>query len=260
MQYTPALGLAWFKLSWRALKLQPIAFTGIVVFSLLLSGLLSGVPYIGTLLASLWMPFGSVLTGWAARDTLAGRMPSYRVLGAVFRDRAAVLPLTLTGILASAWMELDLLVLRIIGKDQIALWKVTSEGLDFESVAANFPTTAFIAAFALYLPLLLMTLFAPLLIVERGQSVVKSFFYSFFGTLRAIVPAVVWLLCAGGIAFATFFTVESISMAAGNFVLFTFLSPVLIAAFSALAQAGVWVMYCDIFADGRLEGNSAAPR
>ena len=66
-----SLGFSWFKDSCRTLKLQPLAYTGIVVFSLLMSGLLSSLPLIGTLLASLWMPFASVLTGFAARDVLA---------------------------------------------------------------------------------------------------------------------------------------------------------------------------------------------
>ena len=36
-----SLGFSWFKDSCRTLKLQPLAYTGIVVFSLLMSGLLS---------------------------------------------------------------------------------------------------------------------------------------------------------------------------------------------------------------------------
>ena len=77
-----SLGFSWFKDSCRTLKLQPLAYTGIVVFSLLMSGLLSSLPLIGTLLASLWMPFASVLTGFAARDVLAGRTPVYFTLRA----------------------------------------------------------------------------------------------------------------------------------------------------------------------------------
>ena len=42
-----SLGFSWFKDSCRTLKLQPLAYTGIVVFSLLMSGLLSSLPLIG---------------------------------------------------------------------------------------------------------------------------------------------------------------------------------------------------------------------
>ena len=92
-----SLGFSWFKDSCRTLKLQPLAYTGIVVFSLLMSGLLSSLPLIGTLLASLWMPFASVLTGFAARDVLAGRTPVYFTLIAIFRDKASRWPLLAVG-------------------------------------------------------------------------------------------------------------------------------------------------------------------
>lgn len=118
-----SLGFSWFKDSCRTLKLQPLAYTGIVVFSLLMSGLLSSLPLIGTLLASLWMPFASVLTGFAARDVLAGRTPVYFTLIAIFRDKASRWPLLAVGILASIWMELDMLVFQMMGQADLAQWK-----------------------------------------------------------------------------------------------------------------------------------------
>ena len=79
-----------------------------------------------------------------------------------------------------------MLVFQMMGQADLAQWKITAEGVDVESIAAHFPVGAFLTAFALYLPLLLMTLFAPLLIVQNRQSVIKSLFYSFFGTLRSL--------------------------------------------------------------------------
>ena len=223
-------------------------------FSLLMSGLLSSLPLIGTLLASLWMPFASVLTGFAARDVLAGRTPVYFTLIAIFRDKASRWPLLAVGILASIWMELDMLVFQMMGQADLAQWKITAEGVDVESIAAHFPAGAFLTAFALYLPLLLMTLFAPLLIVQNRQSVIKSLFYSFFGTLRSLVPCLVWLVCVAALAFVIFLTIESISIAAGGLMFFTFMAPILIALISAVCQAGIWVMFRDIFASSRPDG------
>lgn len=128
----------------------------------------------------LWMPFASVLTGFAARDVLAGRTPVYFTLIAIFRDKASRWPLLAVGILASIWMELDMLVFQMMGQADLAQWKITAEGVDVESIAAHFPAGAFLTAFALYLPLLLMTLFAPLLIVQNRQSVIKSLFLFVF--------------------------------------------------------------------------------
>ena len=191
-----SLGFSWFKDSCRTLKLQPLAYTGIVVFSLLMSGLLSSLPLIGTLLASLWMPFASVLTGFAARDVLAGRTPVYFTLIAIFRDKASRWPLLAVGILASIWMELDMLVFQMMGQADLAQWKITAEGVDVESIAAHFPVGAFLI----------------------------------------------------------FLTIESISIAAGGLMFFTFMAPILIALISAVCQAGIWVMFRDIFASSRPDG------
>ena len=82
-------GAMWLKESLHALRLQPVSLTGIAIFSLMLSGILSSLPLVGSMLAGLWMPFGTVLTAEAARDTLEGRSPSYRSLAAAWSDPAA---------------------------------------------------------------------------------------------------------------------------------------------------------------------------
>ena len=64
-------GLRWFGEGVRALRNRPLGLVGIVVFYVLISGLLSGLPVVGTILAGVWMPFGAVLTGFAAREALA---------------------------------------------------------------------------------------------------------------------------------------------------------------------------------------------
>ena len=67
-------GLRWFGEGVRALRNRPLGLVGIVVFYVLISGLLSGLPVVGTILAGVWMPFGAVLTGFAAREALASRI------------------------------------------------------------------------------------------------------------------------------------------------------------------------------------------
>ena len=54
-------GLRWFGEGVRALRNRPLGLVGIVVFYVLISGLLSGLPVVGTILAGIWMPFGAVL-------------------------------------------------------------------------------------------------------------------------------------------------------------------------------------------------------
>lgn len=80
-------GLRWFGEGVRALRNRPLGLVGIVVFYVLISGLLSGLPVVGTILAGVWMPFGAVLTGFAAREALADRLPGYAPLLAAFRKQ-----------------------------------------------------------------------------------------------------------------------------------------------------------------------------
>ena len=153
-----SLGLSWFRESCRAVRLQPLSYPAIVIFSLLVSGMLTGIPFIGTLLASLWMPYASVLTGFAARDTLAGRVPVYTTLIAIFRDKTSRYPLLMLGLISSVWMEVDMLIFSTLGAEELDKWKITTEGIDLASITSNFPYTAFAVMFLLYLPLLMMTL------------------------------------------------------------------------------------------------------
>ena len=61
-------GLRWFGEGVRALRNRPLGLVGIVVFYVLISGLLSGLPVVGTILAGVWMPFGAV--AWHGRTVL----------------------------------------------------------------------------------------------------------------------------------------------------------------------------------------------
>ena len=88
-------GLRWFGEGVRALRNRPLGLVGIVVFYVLISGLLSGLPVVGTILAGVWMPFGAVLTGFAAREALADRLPGYAPLLAAFRKQGMRLHLSL---------------------------------------------------------------------------------------------------------------------------------------------------------------------
>ncbi|MDO5531651.1 BPSS1780 family membrane protein [Sutterella sp.] len=252
---SPSLGITWLKESFQAVRMQPISYPGIVIFSLLVSGMLSSLPLIGTLIASLWMPYGSVLTGFAARDTLAGRVPVYYTLVAIFRDRTSRYPLLMIGLIASVWMELDMMIFNWLGHEQIDKWQITAEGIDVASITANFPWFAFAMAGLFYIPLLMMTVYSPLLVVQQRQKVGKSLFYSFFGVIRGIAPIIVYLAGITLISGAVFVTLDLILSAAGVPGILAFLAPLIVAGLSAVTQAGVWVMFRDIFRGSSPDGD-----
>lgn len=117
-------GLRWFGEGVRALRNRPLGLVGIVVFYVLISGLLSGLPVVGTILAGVWMPFGAVLTGFAAREALADRLPGYAPLLAAFRKQGMRLHLIAVGLISAGVLELVMLVFQLLSADQIAQWKM----------------------------------------------------------------------------------------------------------------------------------------
>ncbi len=251
---TFSAGLGWFKESLHALRRQPIALTGVVVFSLLVSGLLSSVPFLGMLLASLWMPYSTILTATAARDALAGRPPQYAALIAALRDQAARPALAGIGLLATVWVEADIFVFEMLGREELSQWKITAEGIDFASIYSHFPTSAAAAAFALYIPLLLLTAFSPLLVFYGRQRFGKSLFYSFFGTLRSLAPVLLFLVIVIAVFGAALAALELLFAAAGLEAAVAVLAPIVMAVATTVSQAGVWTMFRDIFGDVEADG------
>lgn len=244
---TAVSGWRWFLEGVHALKTQPLALTGIVVFYILISGLLSSMPFIGTIAASVWMPFGALLVGFAARDALSGRVPSYGILPAAFRKEGLRLRLIGMGLISAVGMELIMLVFQLLSKTAVAQWEVSEKGISLGSVLDNLPVTGLVVAGILYIPLMMATLFAPLLIADAAQGIGKSFFYSFFGILRNFAAC----LTAGSLILIltalSGFGINMLFFALGIESAFAFAAPIFVVLLSTVSQAMVWPMYRDLF-------------
>ncbi|MFU0841225.1 MAG: hypothetical protein ACFWTZ_01175 [Burkholderia sp.] len=250
---TPSTGLQWFSEGMRSLRVPgTIAFSGVVIFYLLMSGLLAGLPLVGLLLASLWMPFGSVMTGFAARDVLAGGRPAWGVLGQAWAQKRLRLRLLGLGVVSAAGMQIVLIVFSLLSKDQLSKWVVTEQGVDAASIAGNIPYFGIAVSSLLYVPLLMATVFAPLLLADAGQTLGKSLFYSFFGVVKNFMPSVTAGLCVSLSALVCG-TLTTALFALSPF-LASFVAALLTALLSMISQAMVWAMYRGIFGEKRLFG------
>lgn len=249
---TALSGWRWFLEALTAVKKQPLALTGIVVFYILISGLLSGLPAIGTLLASLWMPFGCVLVGFATRDTLAGLHPRYGTILETFKKPVLRMTLMWIGLISALYMEVVVIVFSWLARDDMAKWVLTEQSIDLDSILNNFPTAGVAAGVLLYVPLFMMTLFAPLLAADGAQKYAKSFFYSFFGIWRNLGAAIVALLSIGGLTALTGFTLQGAFLMAGAAGAFSFVAPIVVLLLTTVAQAMIWPMYRDLFGEKRL--------
>ena len=236
-------GLVWFREALRALKNQPVALSGIVVFNLLMMGILSSLPIVGLVLASLWMPFGVVLTAEGARDALDGRIPRYTPLKEAWANR--------TGRLGLFTIEIISAVFALLGRDQIAAWVIDEQGISIESVLANFPTTAALVALLLNVLLWMATTFPPLLIHRAGQAPMQSIFYSFFGILKNWASVLAFVLVLGLLTAALSAVSVMFSIAMGIPSAWGYFTPFIVVFLTSIAQAGVWSMYRDIFQGSR---------
>lgn len=255
----PRLGIAWLKASAVALRSWPLALPGIVLFTIIVSGLLSSLPFVGFVLANLWTPYAAVLTGTAAREAVAGRRPGYEGLVGAFKDVWARRQLFTIGLVYAIWAEIVSLVFALLSREELQAWKITDEGIDYGSIAANIPWTGALTAFVLFVPLLMATVFSPLLIWIHRQSAGKSLFYSFFGSLRSLLPIVIFAVVLFGLSAAAAAVLDAVLITLGLGGGLFLIAPILIALIAALSQTGVWCMFADIFQNTRMEPMDQRP-
>lgn len=245
-------GWQWFLDAVKAFKTQPLALTGIVVFYVLISGLLSGLPAIGTLLAAIWMPFGCVLIGFATRDTLLGKHPRYMPLAETFKKPGLRMNLMWIGLISALYMELVIVIFSFLAKESMSKWVMTETSIDVETILGNFPTTAVAIGILLYIPLFMMTLFAPLLAADGAQSFGKSFFYSFFGIWRNLGACLTAMLSIMGLTAVTGFLLNGAFLLAGLSQFFSYIAPFIVLTLTTIAQSMIWPAYRDLFGEKRL--------
>ncbi len=107
---------------------------------------------------------------------------------------------------ASLVLVLVLLV-SFLAADELANWKVVDGELDRASAGQNFPWDAIFAAAIAYVPILMLTWFAPQLVAWHDQPVGKALFFSFFTCWRNRWPFLVLAAALFALSFGVIFVV-----------------------------------------------------
>jgi hypothetical protein len=175
---TAARGAGWISLGWRLFQSAPLAWLLLVFGYWLLMSLLSLVPLVGVLLVSLLVPGFSVGFMAAARAAAAGSRPEISVLADGFRSGAR--SQLVLGAVYFASVALLLAAVSLVDGGLLARWMVAGE-------AANAPpgelAGSALLAMGLYLPVMMMFWFAPVLTAWHDVPPAKSLFFSFFAVL-----------------------------------------------------------------------------
>jgi hypothetical protein len=196
-----ARGARWLAEGWRMFRAAPLGWLSLVFAYWLVMTVISLVPYVGVILASVLVPAFSVGFMAASRAAARGQPVELAMLLAGFRER---LPAQIVlGVLYLASLALVIGGSALADDGMLARWLLTGHRPAETDAEGNALLGALALSAALYAPVMAMFWFAPLLAAWHGMAPVKALFYSFFASLMnwraflaygAVVGVVLFLL------------------------------------------------------------------
>lgn len=241
-------GWFWFRVSCRAFATQPLGMLTATLSYMLMMGLLTMLPFFGSLAAALFMPFGSIYLARATSRALEGKPPTLTIFRSLWQDVPARKSLLNTGIVFACFLVAVNALQAYFGDAALIQIKVEDNGaLDFSSLAGKVPWGVIALLLVVYVPGLMMTWFAPLLIANKGLPCGKALFYSFFGCLQNLLPiltlGVILLGGSGLISYCLWTLTDALGMlGAGIFIM----GPIAIVV-TAIAYGTYWPMFHSLF-------------
>lgn len=185
----------WIRDAWKIIAANPLGMFGIVgfyltiIFVVTLPGDLLGLDDVSIILSAMVTPFGALAFTAAGRDVTRGAKPGIvQAFMEGWKDPFVRSKLGVLGVIYGVLILLNGYLIRVLSAETVKNWQVVDGILDVRSVSANIPWTAVIVGGILYILILFVTCFSPMLVAWRKQSIGKAFFYSLFVCLRNLVP------------------------------------------------------------------------
>ena len=203
-------GLTWLRDALRLYRRQPFAFTSLVILYTIGVSLLAYVPFVGLPLAAVLVPFGTLGLTLAGRDAERGKMPMPTLMVEPFRDQQQRKALALLGFVNATLVLVLVTLISLLAADELAQWKLVDGQVDPASAGQNFPWDAIIVAGLVYLPILMVTWFAPQLVAWHRLPIAKALFFSFFTCWRNRWPFLMLAAALSALSFAVIFLVTQL--------------------------------------------------
>ena len=203
-------GLTWLRDALTLYRRQPFAFTSLVILYTIGVSLLAYVPFIGLPLAAVLIPFGTLGLTLAGRDAELGKIPMPNLMVEPFRDPQQRKALALLGFVNAALVLLLVTLVSLLAADELAKWKFVDGQVDPTSAGQNFPWDAVVAAALAYVPILMVTWFAPQLVAWHKLPIGKALFFSFFTCWRNRWPFLVLGAALFALSFVVIFIVTQL--------------------------------------------------
>ena len=235
-------GLAWLREGMRLFVRQPIGMPAMVVVYLMMLLAPALLPIIGIAISGVLAPFASVGLLTACRDVAAGRMPTPMAFAQPFRPSPARLQMLRLGIINA--------ILLLIVATLAALLTPELPGGEAPQSLQDVPLNALLVQLLLYMPVMALMWFAPVLAGWHGIAPAKAMFGSVVACWRNMGAMLVFGLAAGaltlGVSVAAVMLLTSLI---SSRELVSILMAPLALVLMTVVQASLYPMYRSVFVD-----------
>ncbi len=236
-------GLRWLREGMRLFGRQPIGLPAMVVLYLLMLLAPALLPIVGIAISGVLAPFASVGLLTACRDVAEGRMPTPLAFAQPFRPTPAREQMLRLGIINA--------ILLLIVATLAALFVPEPANGEAPQSLQELPLSSLLVQFALYLPVMAMMWFAPVLAGWHAIAPAKAMFGSVVACWRNVGPLLIFAVAAGvltlGVSVAAVMLLSSLI---SSRELLSMLMAPLALILMTIVQASLYPMYRSVFVDG----------
>lgn len=239
-------GIAWLREGMRLFARQPVGLPAMVVLYLMMLVVPALLPIVGIAISGVLAPFASVGLLGACRDVADGKLPTPLAFAQPFRPTPARLQLLRLGIV-------NAILLLIVATLAVLLVPEPAGGEASDSLQ-DVPLQALLVQLVLYLPVMALMWFAPVLSGWHGIAPAKSMFGSLVACWRNTGAMLVFGLAAGALTLGASVAALMLlsSVISSRQVLSIVMAPVALVLMTVV-QASLYPMYRAVFVDSPRE-------
>jgi hypothetical protein len=235
-------GFTWLREGMRLFGRQPIGLPAMVVLYLMMLVAPALLPIVGIAISGVLAPFASVGLLGACRDVAEGRMPTPLAFAQPFRPSPARLQMLRLGIVNA--------ILLLVVATLAALLSPEPPGGEVPQSLHDVPLPALLVQLLLYLPVMALMWFAPVLSGWHSMAPAKAMFGSVVACWRNVGAMLIFGLAAGtltlGVSVAAVMLLTSLT--SSQELLSILLAPLALILMS-IVQASLYPMYRSVFVD-----------
>ena len=236
-------GVTWLREGMRLFGRQPIGLPAMVVIYLMMLIAPALLPIIGIAISGVLAPFASVGLLAACRDVAQGRMPTPMAFAAAFRPTPARAQLLQLGIV-------NAILLLVVATLATVLVPETAGGESPQSIE-ELPLASMLTQLLLYLPVMALMWFAPVLAGWHTMPPAKAMFGSLVACWRNLGAMLIFGVAAA--AFTMGVSVVAVmlltSLITSRELLSMLVAPLALVLMT-IVQASLYPMYVAVFSEG----------